>query len=105
MKHAWNVIIVIGLCYAMSLLWNRVQAEPAKKTCPPTQPGLILRDLEHPPSSRPVDREYIVLVGNGVLQPGINRSQAEALAFQLNKMFPALKFTARPQIAIEAGKP
>ncbi len=73
-----------------------------KHPCPPTQPGLILRDLEHPPAARPLDREWIVTTSGMVLQAGLNRAQAEGIAAQLGEAFPALKFSARPQIAVEA---
>ena len=72
-----------------------------KTPCPVTQPGLIVRDLDHPPSSRPVDREWVVTVAGGILQPGLNQSQAEALAVQLNRMFPDLHFTAHPQMSLK----
>jgi len=77
-----------------------------RKPCPVTQPGLILRDLDHPPSSRPVDREFVVTITengdySGTLQPGINKSQAEALAVQLGRVFPGRGFHAQAQMELE----
>jgi hypothetical protein len=82
-------------------------AQAKRVPCPATQPGLILRDPEHPPTA-PTDREYVVIIdGDGTLKllnPGLNRSEAEALAVQLGKAFPGLTFTARPQISLEPAK-
>jgi hypothetical protein len=106
MKNAF--LLVFGAPIVIAIAFDTVnQLALAKRVpCPATQPGLILRDLEHQPIARlTYDREYIVLIdGERVLDPGINRSEAEALAVQLGRAFPGVTFTARPQIGLEPAK-
>ena len=97
------LFVALLLCLAWC---GRDGIRAAEKHCPATQPGLVLRDFDHPWSSRAVDREFVVTVTEngdylGILQPGLNQSQAEALAVQLGRVFPGRKFEAHPQIALE----
>ena len=73
MKYVWTLIIVLGWCFAISLVWHRmtklVQAAPDQEYM------LAFSTPENP------------LVVFGVAQPGINKSQAEAAEVQMNRVF------------------
>ena len=71
MKHVWNIIIVVGLCYAMSLLWHRATIYAA-----PDQEYMLAFSTPEKP-----------LVVFGVAQAGLNKSQAEAAEVQMNRVF------------------
>jgi hypothetical protein len=75
-KHVWNIITIIGLCYA---LWFY---------------GMIAGKIEVLVNAAP-DQEYMLafstpkkpLVVFGVAQAGLNKSQDEAAEVQMNRVF------------------
>ena len=100
MRYNVDIVVSLGVLLCFLGLGLTVEAYATKHPCPASQPGLILRDLEHPPI-HPRDSEWVVYGDGGILKVGLNQVQAEGLAYQLNEMFGKSTFAARQQIRVE----
>jgi hypothetical protein len=107
----FGFVLVVSLICAGLMALGGYGGGYGKNSCPPTQPGLIVRDLEHPPAERTPDQEWVVICHlliyehAHVLQVGLNKAQAEGLAYQLNDALKNSSCQARKAVTVESTKP